>query len=679
MKPYPTRSGSKQILAAWLVALARNAVARPASGCLAAFLTLALPALAQPADRSTSDDVLVTIPETVRFAAVQYGHLLDSLKGTTNLPRTFENGKLKTAALRDWTSGFFPGSLWLLLEATGDAKWKTAAQDYTARIEDIKNYGGSHDVGFMLNCSFGNGYRLTRNPHYREVLIQGARTLSTRFRPEVGLIRSWDHGTRKYPVIIDNMMNLELLAWAAREADEPHLRDIAIQHANNTLKNHFRPDASTWHVVEYDPTNGAVVKKQTHQGAADASAWARGQAWGLYGYTMMYRETQRPEYRAQAIRIARFLMNHPRLPADKVPYWDFDAPGIPNTPRDSSAAAIMASVLIELSQVADPEFGPQCLQLARQQLRSLSSPSYLAARGENGGFLLMHATGNQPKNSEVDVPLNYADYYFLEALLRYRQQASATETPAAMRTRASAAKAKRGQGEAGSRAERTPTDLRFEPDPDSPNVLLLGDSISIGYTLPVRALLKGKANIFRPINANGSAENCSDTGKGLAELDRWLSTQSKWDVIHFNWGLHDLKHMKPDAPKPTTSADPNDPPLRSVEQYRANLEKIVARLRRTGARLIFATTTPVPDGANNPFRSPADPPRYNAAASEVMRKSGIRVNDLFALAQPRLAQIQLPRNVHFTAQGSEALAKQVAEVIQSELKTARQSAGKSQP
>ena len=531
----------------------------------------------------------------------------------------------------------------------------------------------------MLNCSFGNGYRLTHDPHYREVLIQGARTLSTRFKPEVGLIRSWDHGDWKYPVIIDNMMNLELLTWAAREADEPHLRDIAIQHANNTLKNHFRPDASTWHVVEYDPTNGAVVKKQTHQGVADASAWARGQAWGLYGYTMMYRETQRLEYLAQAIKIAHFLMNHPRLPADKVPYWDFDAPGIPNTPRDSSAAAIMASALIELSQVADPEFGPQCLQLARQQLRSLCSPSYLAARGENGGFLLMHATGNQPKNSEVDVPLNYADYYFLEALLRYRKQASATETTAAVRTQASAAKAKRGQGEAGSRAERKPADLRFQPDPSMPNVLLLGDSISIGYTLPVRELLRGKANVFRPVNADGAAENCSDTGKGLAELDRWLSAQSRWDVIHFNWGLHDLKRMKADAPRPTTSADPNDPPLRSVEQYRANLEKIVARLRQTGARLIFATTTPVPDGANNPFRSPSDPPRYNATAVDVMRSGDIRVNDLFALAQPRLAEIQLPRNVHFTAQGSEALARQVAEVIQSELKTARQSAGSSRP
>lgn len=221
--------------------------------------------------------------------------------------------------------------------------------------------------------------------------------------------------------------------------------------------------------------------------------------------------------------------------------------------------------------------------------------------------------------------------------------------------------------EAGSRAERKPADLRFQPDPALPNVLLLGDSISIGYTLPVRAWLKGKANVFRPLNADGSAENCSDTGKGLTELDRWLGVQPKWDVIHFNWGLHDLKHIKPGAPQPTTSADPNDPPLRPVAEYGANLEQLVARLRQTGARLIFATTTPVPEGVSNPFRNPADPLRYNAAASEVMKARDVRVNDLFAFVQPRLAELQLPKNVHFTEKGSAALAEQVAAAITAEL------------
>ena len=220
------------------------------------------------------------------------------------------------------------------------------------------------------------------------------------------------------------MMNLELLTWSAREAGEPRLRDIALSHADKTVNNHFRPDNSTWHVVDYSPTNGAVLKKQTHQGVADESAWARGQAWGLYGYTMMYRETRKPEYLAQAEKVARFLMHHPRLPEDKIPYWDFDAPDIPNAPKDASAAAIMASALIELGGYAEPKLGRQCLALARQQLISLASPAYLAKPGENGGFLLRHCVGNLPKNLEVNVPLNYADFYFLEGLLRYRDHQS---------------------------------------------------------------------------------------------------------------------------------------------------------------------------------------------------------------------------------------------------------------
>jgi len=337
------------------------------------------------------------------------------------------DGQLQMVAPKDWTSGFFPGSLWYLYQATGDARWRTAAVRYTALLEPEQTNRRTHDVGFILNCSYGNGYRLTRDPAYRDVLIRGARSMSTRFKPEVGLIRSWDHGNWKYPVIIDNMMNLELLTWSAREAGEPRLRDLALSHADKTMINHFRPDASTWHVVDYSPTNGVVLEKQTHQGVADESAWARGQAWGLYGYTMMYRETRKPEYLAQAVKVARFLMPHPRLPEDKIPYWDFDAPDIPNAPKDASAAAIMASALIELGDYAEPKLGRQCLALARQQLISLASPAYLAKPGENGGFLLRHCVGNLPKNLEVNVPLNYADFYFLEGLLRYRDHPSRGE------------------------------------------------------------------------------------------------------------------------------------------------------------------------------------------------------------------------------------------------------------
>jgi hypothetical protein len=360
------------------------------------------------------------VRDAIATACQQYQWLLAHLPDEGRLPRTFVDGQLQMVASKDWTSGFFPGSLWYLYQATGDARWRTAAVRYTALLEQEQTNRRTHDVGFILNCSYGNGYRLTRDPAYRDVLIRGARSLSSRFKPEVGLIRSWDHGNWKYPVIIDNMMNLELLTWSAREAGEPRLRDIALSHADKTMINHFRPDASTWHVVDYSPTNGAVLKKQTHQGVADESAWARGQAWGLYGYTMMYRETRKPAYLAQAEKVARFLMHHPRLPEDKIPYWDFDAPDIPNAPKDASAAAIMASALIELSDYAEPKLGRQCLALARQQLISLASPAYLAKPGENGGFLLRHCVGNLPKNLEVNVPLNYADFYFLEGLLRYR-------------------------------------------------------------------------------------------------------------------------------------------------------------------------------------------------------------------------------------------------------------------
>jgi acyl-CoA thioesterase-1 len=220
--------------------------------------------------------------------------------------------------------------------------------------------------------------------------------------------------------------------------------------------------------------------------------------------------------------------------------------------------------------------------------------------------------------------------------------------------------------EAGSRAEKKGVDFGFTPDPALPNVLLLGDSISIGYTMPVRQMLKGKANVYRPVTAAGAAENCSDTSKGLSELERWLAVAPKWDVIHFNWGLHDLKHMKDGKP----SSDPGDPPLRSVEDYRANLEKIVARLKQTRARLIFATTTPVVAGTSNPFRNPEAPSIYNTAAVEVMKANGVTVDDLFALTKPRLAEVQLPRNVHFTAQGYELLARRVADAVRSELATA---------
>ena len=274
----------------------------------------------------------------------------------------------------------------------------------------------------MLYCSFGNGLRLTSDTLYKNILLEGAKSLITRYRPVVGCIQSWDSRMGwQCPVIIDNMMNLEFLMWAFKITGDSSYYNICVSHADTTINNHFRADFSSFHVVSYDTITGRVEKKQTHQGAADASAWARGQSWGLYGYTVMYRETGLERYLNQARKIADFLISHPNMPEDMIPYWDFNAPGIPDALRDASAAAIMASALIELSSFVENPDRDRFLLTAEKQLRLLSSPEYMAAEGENGNFILKHSVGSIPGNSEVDVPLTYADYYFIEALMRYRK------------------------------------------------------------------------------------------------------------------------------------------------------------------------------------------------------------------------------------------------------------------
>lgn len=348
-----------------------------------------------------------------------------------SLPRSYTDrtGLIKSNS-HWWCSGFFPGVLWYLYEAKGSPNLKRYAEIYTQRVADQQYTTDNHDVGFILMCSFGNGYRLTQTPSYVPILLKGAQSLSTRFKPVVGLIRSWDTKTDKwrYPVIIDNMMNLELLEWAAQHSDSTKFAKIASSHAKLTMKNHFRKDFSSYHVIGYDPETGEIEKRNTHQGYAHESAWARGQAWGLYGYTMMFRETGDSSYLHHAKGIARFIMSHPNMPKDKVPYWDFNAPDIPHAKRDASAAAIMASAFIELSTLTkeEPDFSKQCLNMAEMQLRSLTSAQYLAKKGTNGGFILMHSVGNLPKGTEVDVPLTYADYYYVEALVRYKKMVLST-------------------------------------------------------------------------------------------------------------------------------------------------------------------------------------------------------------------------------------------------------------
>lgn len=345
---------------------------------------------------------------------------LENVEG--KLPKSIKDGKLETSGYQWWCSGFFPGVLWYLYEYNPTAEMKKYAEMYTQRVEKAQFVTDNHDVGFMINCSYGNGYRLTGNKVYENTMIQAAKSLSTRYKPNVGLIRSWDFNKKiwQYPVIIDNMMNLELLMKVGKMVNDSTYINIALSHADNTMKNHFRPDYSCYHVVSYDTITGQPHIKQTHQGYADDSSWARGQAWAIYGYTMMYKESGKKDYLIQANNIAKYLMGHPKMPADKVPYWDFDCPDIPNTPRDASAAAIMASALIDLSQLNHDDFGNKCLAYAEDQIRSLTSPEYLAEKGTNCNFILKHSTGHKPGNSEVDVPLSYADYYYVEALMRLK-------------------------------------------------------------------------------------------------------------------------------------------------------------------------------------------------------------------------------------------------------------------
>jgi unsaturated chondroitin disaccharide hydrolase len=363
------------------------------------------------------------IDEALSFSVKQYSLMAEVMKNKPDLlPRTLDTtGVLITAKSNWWTSGFFPGSLWYLYEYSKDDKIKDDAKIVTARIEKEKNNKGTHDLGFMLYCSFGNGLRLTGDKSYKDIMVTGARSLSTRFKPNIGCIQSWNSRRGwQFPVIIDNMMNLEFLMWAFKVTGDSSFYKICVSHSDVTIKNHFRPDNSSYHVVSYDTITGKVEKKQTSQGFADESAWSRGQSWGLYGYTVMYRETKLDRYLQQAIHIADFMINHPNMPEDKIPYWDFDAPGIPNAKRDASAGAIMASALIELSGYVKPEIKKKYLEIAEKQLRSLASPAYMAKLGTNGNFILMHSVGSIPGKSEVDVPLTYADYYFIEALLRYK-------------------------------------------------------------------------------------------------------------------------------------------------------------------------------------------------------------------------------------------------------------------
>jgi len=356
-------------------------------------------------------------------AAEQLMKSLEWLGDTLIYPRNLEEGSVSLVPSSDWTSGFFPGMLWMSFEHTGDQSLREAAHQFTMNLEQEKFNDGTHDLGFMLYCSFGNGLRLTGNSEYRDILIQGAETLITRFNPMIGAIKSWKTkpGVWQYPVIIDNMMNLELLFWASKETGDPKFYDIAVTHAETTIKSHFRPDNSSYHVISFDTITGEIEKKNTHQGYDHESAWSRGQAWGLYGFTMMYRETGDEKFLDQATLIAEFILGHPNLPGDKVPYWDYDAPGQPDIPRDASAAAITSSALYELSGYCEDGSEKQTYLSAADHILASLASGYKLSGDHEFPFLLDHSTGIKPENKEVDIPIIYADYYFLEALSRKKK------------------------------------------------------------------------------------------------------------------------------------------------------------------------------------------------------------------------------------------------------------------
>jgi unsaturated chondroitin disaccharide hydrolase len=337
---------------------------------------------------------------------------------TTAWPQLTSGLRWTTTGSSQWTSGFLPGMLWNAYQATADASQRTKAQNWQAGLAGQAANTSTHDVGFMVFDSFGNGYRLTGTDTYRQTVLKAAASLATRYSPTVGAIRSWNSGPTEFKVIVDNMMNLELLFWASKHGGQRLWYDEAVAHALKTARDHVRPDGSTYHLVIYDPATGAIKSRTTVQGASASSTWARGQAWAIHGFTMTYRETGDARFLDTARRVADWFVAH--LPADRIPYWDFNAPGIPNEPRDTSAAAIAASGLLQLARLEpDATRAASYLANAKAVLRALIAPPWLS-EGAGSEAVLLHGTANKPGGS-ADTGLIYGDYFLQEALMRVRQ------------------------------------------------------------------------------------------------------------------------------------------------------------------------------------------------------------------------------------------------------------------
>lgn len=345
-----------------------------------------------------------------------------SLPCDTLYPRYIDHNEKnwELVGVRDWTSGFWGGVLWYAYELSNNEELKAAAHRFSMSLEEIAYTPATdHDIGFQLYCSLGNGYRLTGNEEYKRILLAAADTLATLYDPVVGSIHSWPKKPQ-YPhnTIIDNMMNLELLFWASRHGGGIHLASIAESHAEVTMKNIVRPDYSAYHLGSFDDVTGEFIRGVAHQGYADNSMWARGQSWGIYGFAIAHRETGRPEFLMTAIKMADKFLE--RLPEDGIPFWDFDDPKIPNTPKDASAAAVAACGMLEIAKLTREEsLKEKYTAEARQLIDILSTKKYLS-RDKNLA-ILMHSVGHMPKGWEIDVPIIYGDYYFLEALSKLKK------------------------------------------------------------------------------------------------------------------------------------------------------------------------------------------------------------------------------------------------------------------
>ena len=323
----------------------------------------------------------------------------------------------------EWCNGFWPGILWFDYEYSGEAYIRRQAENYSASLGYLADREPfDHDLGFLVYCSFGNGMRILPNAPYRDIIVSTAGQLSKLFNPTVGTILSWPREVQRqgwpHNTIMDNMMNLEMLFWASRNGGDAHFYDMAVRHAETTMHNHFRPDGSCYHVAVYDTLGGKFIKGVTHQGYADHTMWARGQAWAIYGYTMVYRETRDVRFLDFARKVADiYLKRLPERTADWIPLWDFDDPAA-DAPRDASAACVVASALLELSTYADGADALRYRDCAEQMLASLSENYHSA---DTCAAFLLHSTGNYPAGSEIDAAIIYADYYYYEALLRLRR------------------------------------------------------------------------------------------------------------------------------------------------------------------------------------------------------------------------------------------------------------------